>query len=60
MPLRQEAQEDDTAGPYIHCTGLIREVKEGLRRHVTLGTRSIFDLHRLLQRADLLDVWVVL
>ena len=60
MSLREEAQEDDATGPHIHCACLIWKVKEGFRRHVAFGTRSIFNLHRLLQRADLLDVWIVL
>ena len=60
MPLRQEAQEDDAAGPYIDRARLVREVEEGLWGHVALGTSSILDFHGFLERADLDDVWVVL
>ena len=35
-------------------------IKEGLWRHVTLGSRPISDLELLLERGDLLDCFVVL
>ena len=59
MSLRQKAQENDSAGPHIHRTCLVRKIEEGFRRHVPLGAGSIFDLHCLLESTNFLHIRVV-
>ena len=60
MSLGEETQEYDSTGPDVYSARLVGEVEEGLWGHVSLRTRPVFDLHRLLQSADLLHVSIVL
>lgn len=49
MSFHEEREHDDSNGPDVHCTGLVSGIEDRLRRHITLSTCPVLDVHLLLE-----------